>query len=130
MTPRNLGNVHTTRNSCRNTSMRDMVLSLRRYFYLLMEKSVSCYTQVWSPYYQVTQCNKKTRISASSRGQVRSEYKHQHYSQLPPPFISLNKSQLINDLDSVSTNPVEKDGVVHDAIKYLPHKVFLLWHHQ
>ena len=126
MTPRNLGNVHTTRNSCRNTSMRDMVLSLRRYFYLLMEKSVSFYTQVWSPYYQVTQCNKKTRISASSRGQVRSEYKHQHYSQLPPPFISLNKSQLINDLDSVSTNPVEKDGVVHDAIKYLPHKVFLL----
>ena len=31
-------------------------------FYLLIEKPLSSYFQVWSPYYQVAQCNQKTPI--------------------------------------------------------------------
>ena len=37
------------------------------------------YFQVWFPYYQVTQCNQKTKKD-----------KHQHQSRLPLAFISLN----------------------------------------
>ena len=36
-------------------------------FLLLMEKQLGHYFQVWSPYYQVAQCNQKTPIPISSR---------------------------------------------------------------
>ena len=39
---------------------------LPQYFYLLMEKPLSCYFQVWCPYYQVARCNQKTPIPVSS----------------------------------------------------------------
>ena len=42
-------------------------------YYLLMEKPLGRYFQVQSPYYQATQRNQKTPISASSRWQVKSE---------------------------------------------------------
>ena len=51
-------NIQTTRNSCRDAlSCANMALKLPWYFYLLMEKPLSHYFQVWSPYYQMVQCN-------------------------------------------------------------------------
>ena len=63
MTPRDLRNIHTTGNSCRDTlPCANMALKLSRYFYLLMEKLLGRYFQVRSPYYQAAQCNQKTPI--------------------------------------------------------------------
>ena len=64
MTPRDLRNIHTTGNICRDTlPYANMALKLPQYFYLLMEKPPGCYFQVWSSYYQAVQCNQKTPIS-------------------------------------------------------------------
>ena len=74
MTLRDLRNIHTTGNSCRDALPRaNMALKLPQYFYLLMEKPLGSYFQVPSPYYQVAQCNQKTPIPLSSRIQVRYE---------------------------------------------------------
>ena len=63
MTPRDLRNTHTTGNSCRDTlPCANMALKLPQYFYLLMEKPLGHYFQVWSPYYQMAKCNQKTPI--------------------------------------------------------------------
>ena len=74
MTPRDVRNIHTTGNTCRDALPRaNMALKLPWYFYLLMEKPLGRYFQVWSPYCQVAQCNQKTPIPISSGWQVRSE---------------------------------------------------------
>ena len=74
MTPRDLIIIHTTGNSCRDViSCENMALKLPRYFYLLIEKPLGCYFQIWSPYSQVEECKPKTPISVSSRLQVRFE---------------------------------------------------------
>ena len=39
-----------------------MTLKPPLHFYLLVEKPLGCYFQIWSPYYQVEQCNQKTPI--------------------------------------------------------------------
>ena len=71
---RDLRNIHTTGNSCVDAlSCVNVTLKLLWYFDLLMEKSLGCYFQVRSPYYQVTQCNQKTHILVSSRWQFKSE---------------------------------------------------------
>ena len=71
MTPRELRNIQTTGNSCRDTlPCANMALKLPQYFYLLMEKPLGCYFQVRSLYYQEGQCNQKTPIPISSRWQV------------------------------------------------------------
>ena len=63
MTPRELRNTHTTRNSCKDAlPCANMALKLPRYFYLLMEKPLGRYFQVRSPYYQMAKCNQKTPI--------------------------------------------------------------------
>ena len=68
MTPRDLRNIHTIGNSCRDAlSSANMALKLALYFFLLMEKPVGRYFQVWSPYYQAAQFNQKTPIFVSSR---------------------------------------------------------------
>ena len=68
MTPRDLRNINTTGNSCRDAlPCVNMALKLPRYFYLLMEKPLGRYFQVQSPYYQAAQCNQKTPIPVSSR---------------------------------------------------------------
>ena len=68
MTPRDLRNIHTTENSCRDAlPCTDMSLKLPHYFYLQMEKPLGHYFQVWSSYYQAAQCNQKTPIPVSSR---------------------------------------------------------------
>ena len=57
MTSRDLKNIHTTRNSCRDAlPCVNIALKLPRYFCLLMGKPLECYLQVWSPYYQAAQC--------------------------------------------------------------------------
>ena len=61
MTPRDLENIHTTSISSWDT------VKLPLYFYLLMEKPLGHYFQVWSPYYQTAQCNQTTPIPVSSR---------------------------------------------------------------
>ena len=101
MTPRDLRNIHTTRNSYRDTfPCANMALKLPQYLYLLMEKAIGHYFQVQPPYYQAAQYNQKTPIPVSSRWQVRSEKAkkrisintnhsyHQHWS----PYASFNRS--------------------------------------
>ena len=74
MTIRDLRNIHTTRNTCRDAlPCANMTLKLPWYFYLLMEEPLGCYFQVRSPYYQPTQCNQKAPIPIYSRWQVRSQ---------------------------------------------------------
>ena len=77
-----------------------MALKLPRYFYLLMEKPLGGYFQLWSPYYQAAQCNQKTNIPVSSRWQVRSEKAKKitintshSYHQRSSPYASLNWSK-------------------------------------
>ena len=54
-------NIHTTQNSCRDTlPCTNIPLKLPQYFYLLMEKSLGHYFQVWSSYCQLAQYNQKT----------------------------------------------------------------------
>ena len=68
MTLRDLRNIHTTGNSCRDAlPCVSMALKLPQSFYLLMEKYLGYYFQVRSPYYQVAQCNQETPIPVSSR---------------------------------------------------------------
>ena len=83
MTPMDLGNIHTTRNSCRDAlPCANMALKLPWYFYLLTEKPLGRYFQVWSPCYQAAQCNEKTPIlyPQGDRSGLRKpkKGKHQH----------------------------------------------------
>ena len=118
MTPRDLRNIYTTRNSCRDAlPCTNMALKLPRYFYLLMEKPLGRYFQVWSPYYQAAQCNQKTPIPVSSRRQVRSEKAKKGKASTiitATTNVHLPKSvstDLTIKLDSVLTNPIRKDEV-------------------
>ena len=68
MTSRDLRNIHTTQNSCRDAlPCANMALKLPWYFYLMMEKPLACDLQFWSPDYQAPQCNQKTPIPVSLR---------------------------------------------------------------
>ena len=68
MTPRDLRKIYTIGNSCRDAlPCANMAPKLPQYFYLLMDKPLGHYFQVWSPYYQVAQCNQKALIPVSSR---------------------------------------------------------------
>ena len=82
MTLRDLRNIHTTGNSCRDAlPCANMALKVPRYFYLLMKKPLGCYFQVWSLYYQLAQCNKKTPIPAytpNDRSGLRKPKKDKH----------------------------------------------------
>ena len=118
MTPRDLRNIHTTGNSCRDAlPCTKMALKLPLYFYLLMEKPLGHYFQVRSPYYQAAQCNQKTFIPVSSGRQVRSEKaKKGQASILITATTSVHLPKPVSiDLtlkpDSVLTNPIGKDGV-------------------
>ena len=102
MTPRDLRNIHTTGNSCRDAlPYANMPLKLPPYFYLMMEKPHGHYFQVQSPYYQAAQCNQKMPKPypegdrSDMRKPKKKKDKNQHKSQLPPAFISLSQSQLI-----------------------------------
>ena len=63
MTPRAFRNIHIIGSSCRDAlSCANMAVKLPQYFYLLIEKPLGRYFQVWSSYYKVAQCNQKTPI--------------------------------------------------------------------
>ena len=117
MTPRNLRNIHTTRNSCKDTlPCVNKALKLPWHFYLLMEKPFGCYFQVWSSYYQVAQCSQKTPIPVSSRWQTRCERVKGWVSTLittttsvhPPKSVS---TDLTIKTGLLLTNPIGKDGM-------------------
>ena len=113
MTPRNLRNIHTTRKSCRNAlSCANTALKIPRDFYLLMEKPLGCFFQVWSPYYGVAQCNQKTPIAVSSRWQVRFEKAKKRISITATTSVHLLKpvsTDLTIKPDSILTNPIGKE---------------------
>ena len=61
MIPRDLRNIHTTKNSCRDAlPCANMALKLARFFHLMLEKPLGCHLQVRSPDNQAAQCNQKT----------------------------------------------------------------------
>ena len=131
MTPRDLRNIHTTGNSCKDTLLcTGMALKLLWYFHLLMGKPLGCYFQIWSPYYQVAQCNEKTLIPVSSKWQVRSEKAKKRisintnhsYHQHSSPQTSLNWS---NNQARFSFNQPNRKrcGAKLVDVKHLPHKV-------
>ena len=130
MTPRELRNVHNTRNSCRNTlPCATWHYKTTWYFYLLMEKPLRCYFQVWSPYYQVALCNQKISVPVFSRWQVRSQKAkrkisintNHNYHQRSSPLVSLNRSN--NKIKFRFNQPNKRCGVrLADAIKHLTHK--------
>ena len=100
------------------------------YFYLLMEKPLRCYFQVWSPYYQVALCNQKISVPVFSRWQVRRSQKakrkisintNHNYHQRSSPLVSLNRSN--NKIRFRFNQPNKRCGVrLADAIKHLTHK--------
>ena len=133
MTLRDLKNIYTTGNSCRDAlPCANMALKLPQYFYRLMEKPLDCYFQVWSPYFQVVQCNQKTPIPVSSRWQFRSEKTKKRISintnhschQRSSPEASLNWS---NNKARFSFNQPSRKrwGAKLVDVKHLPHKAFL-----
>ena len=68
MTLKDLKNIHATGNNCRDAlPCTNMGLKPPQYFYLLMEKPLSCYFQVQSLCYQAAQWIVKTPIPLSSR---------------------------------------------------------------
>ena len=118
MIPRDLRNIHTTRNSSRDTlPSANMALKLLHYFYSLMEKPHGRYLQVWSSYCQTAQCNQKTPIPVSLWSQVRSKKTRKGEALIlitATNNVHLPKSvstDLTTKQDSVLTNPIGKDGV-------------------
>ena len=117
MTPRDLRNIHTTGNSCRDALWcANMALKLPRYFDVLMEKPLGRYLQVRLPYYQAAHCNQKTHSRVLKvAGQVWESQKkmsinasHSCHQRSSPKPVS---TDLTINLDSVLTNPIGKDGV-------------------
>ena len=117
MTPRDLRNINTTRNSCRDAlPCANMAIKLPLYFHQLMEKPFGRYFQVLCPCYQAVQCNQKTHTPISSRWQVRSEKaKKGKASTIITATTSIHlpkpaSTDLTIKPDSVWTNPIGKDG--------------------
>ena len=82
MTPRNLRNIHTIRNSCREAlPCVSKALKLPWYFLPADGEAFWLLLPILSPYYQAAQCNQKTPIPVSSRctsGLRKSKDKYQH----------------------------------------------------
>ena len=97
MTDRDLRNIHTMRNNCRDAlPCMNMALKLAWYFYLLMQKPRGHYFQARSPYYQAAQCNQKTPIPICSRWQVWSEKAKKGYAStlITTALISMASSKM------------------------------------
>ena len=105
MTSRDLGNIHNTKHSCRDTLLCGMAIKLPQYFYLLMEKFVlltimqhsvtrnhySCILEVTGQFW-----DSQKRISIN----INQSYHHRS-----------SQVRLINDLDSILTNLIRKAGM-------------------
>ena len=116
MTPRDLRNIHTTGNSCRDAlPCANMALKLPRYFYLLMEKPLGRYFQVRSPSGGTVQPENIYSCILKVTGQVWESQKRTSITlitattsvHLPKP-VSTNPTIKPG---SVLTNPIGKDGV-------------------
>ena len=137
MTPRDLRNIHTTGNNCRDALLgANVALKLPRYFYLLMEKHLGRYFPIRSPYYHVARCNQKNIYSLilnvtcqvwESQTWI-SINTNQSYHQRSSPEASLNWS---NNKTRFSFNqPIRKRWRAKPVnVKHLPHEVFLSWYH-
>ena len=116
-----------TGNSCSMDALpcATMTLKLPQYFYLLMEKPLGCYFQVWS--LPTTKLHSATRkhlflYAQGDRSGLRKPKKGQA-SALITATTSIHLPKPVSfDLtiktDSVLTNPIGKDQ---------PHKTFLSW---
>ena len=97
--------------------MHDMAVKLTLYFYLLMEKPLRCYFQVWSPYYQAAQCNQKNTYSCILKVTGRSEKAKKDYASIlitASTSVNLPKpvsTELTIKSDLILTNTIRKDGV-------------------
>ena len=121
MTPRDLRNIHTTRNGWRDAiPCANMTLKLPWYFYQLMEKPLGCYFQVRSPYYQVTQWIQKTPISISSRWQIRSVKAKKGYAS-----TLIRTTTSVHLLKPISTDlTIKPDSVLTNSILKIETKEF------
>ena len=118
MIPRDLGNIHTTRNSWKDAfPSANMALKLPLYFYSLMAKPHDRYFQVWSSYCQTAQCNQKHLFlyPYGHRSGLKKNRKGEASILItattnvhPPKPVS---TDLTTKQDSVLTNPIGKDGV-------------------
>ena len=139
MTPRDLRNIHTTGNSCRDAlPCANMALKLPQYFYLLMQKPLGRYFQVRSPYYQARHCDQKNiyfyilkvtghGCESQKRISIITNYSYHHQGSFP--YTSLNGS---NNKIRFSFNQANRktSGVrLVEKTKHQDHKVFLLWYH-
>ena len=136
MTPRDLRNIHTTRNSCRDAlPCANMTQKIPLFitadgeasWWLLPSSILLLVTIMWCSattkhLFQYPQCDR-------SGLRKPKKDKHQHYSRLPPAFILLVSNDLTINPDSVITNLIGKDGCGAGDVKHLPHKIFLSWHH-
>ena len=109
MTPRNLRNIHTNRNSCTDTITQHDTKT-NPLFLPADGKPFGGYFQVQSPYYQTAQYNQNTPIPVSSRGQARSEKaKKRIRSTLITATTNIHRPKPVSPwrkTDPVDTNPV------------------------
>ena len=139
MTPRDLRNIHTTGNSCRDPlPCANLALKLPQYFYLLMQKPLGRYFQVRSPYYQARHFDQKNiyfyilkvtghGCESQKRISIITNYSYHHQGSFPS--ASLNGS---NNKIRFSFNQANRktSGVrLVEKTKHQDHKVFLLWYH-
>ena len=113
-----------------------MALKLSWYFYLLVEKPLIHYFQVWSLYYTLYTVQPENTYSCILKviGQARerqkriSIYTNYSYHQHSSPEASLNWS---NNIARFSFNQPSRKrlGVKLVSVKHLPHKAFLSWDH-
>ena len=118
MTATDHRNIHTTGNSC------DMALKLSQYSYLLMEKPLGRYFEVWSPYYQVAQWNQKhlSLYHQGDRSGLRKPKKEASTLITVATSVHLPKS--------VSTDlTIKSDLVLTNLIGKMGCGTFLLWYH-
>ena len=73
MTPRDLRNIHTTGNNCKDALPHEHDTKTTPAFLPADGEASWSLLPSSSPYYQVAQCNQKTPIPVSSRLQVRPE---------------------------------------------------------
>ena len=136
MTRRDLRNVHTTGNRCRDAlPCANMALKVPRYFYLLMEKRLGRYFQVRSPtiwWHSATRKHlfpilKVTGLAWESQKKISITTNH-IYHQRSSPQASLNQC---NSKAWFSFNQPNRKrlGAKLVDVKNLPHKAFLSWHH-
>ena len=121
MTPRDLRNIRTTGNSCRDAlPCANMVLKPPRYFYLLMENPPGRYFQVRCLYCQVAQSENTYSCILKVTGQVWESQKRTSIT-----LITATTSVHLRKPVSFNQPSRKRWGAKLVDVKHLPHKVFL-----